>query len=61
MFKISELLEVGTIVFNGSTINDIHLNNIEKWKYSGLGKEGIISSLEECTKVKNIILDKILE
>lgn len=58
--KISELIECGNVVINGSTLNQIVEISSEGWKYSGSGKEGINSVLKEMSRVKTITFKDVL-
>ena len=60
-FKLANYIKNGKVVINGSTVNDISEITNEGWKYSGLGKEGITSSLEEMSRVKSIVLKDVLD
>lgn len=60
-FKLSSFIKNAKVIVNGSTVNDINEIITEGWKYSGVGKEGIISSLEEMSKVKVISLKDVLD
>ena len=60
-FKLSAFIRNGKVVVNGSTLNSNNYVESEGWKYSGSGKEGVVSSLEEMSKVKAIILKDVLD
>jgi len=60
-FKLADFIKNGQIIVNGSTINELPKVTEEGWKYSGLGKEGIVSSLEEMSKLKTIVLKDVLD
>lgn len=59
--KMSELIECGNVVINGSTLNQIVEISSEGWKYSGSGKEGINSVLKEMSRVKTITFKDVLD
>lgn len=58
--KMASLIKNGNIVINGTTLNQMSEITSEGWKYSGLGKEGITSTLEEMSKIKTITLKDVL-
>ena len=60
-FKMISFIKSGKVVINGATINEMNEMSSEGWKYSGLGKEGITSSLEEMSRVKSIVLKDVLD
>jgi len=60
-FKLATFIKNAKVVVNGSTINNINGITTEGWKYSGVGKEGLVSSLEEMSKVKSIVLKDVLD
>ncbi len=60
-FKLASFIKNGKVVINGATINEMNEISSEGWKYSGLGKEGITSSLEEMSRIKSIILKDVLD
>lgn len=60
-FKLASFIKNGKVVINGSTINEMNEISSEGWKYSGIGKEGITSSLEEMSRIKSILLKDVLD
>lgn len=60
-FKLAAFIQNGEVVVNGSTVNYVNEISKEGWKYSGTGKEGLVASLEEMSKVKTVILKDILD
>ena len=57
---MAALIKNGNVVINGTTLNQMSEATSEGWKYSGLGKEGITSTLEEMSKIKTITLKDVL-
>ena len=59
--RIARQLQAGTVVANGSS----YLRSFEMpfggWKESGIGTEGVASSLEEVTQVKMVIWKNLLD
>ncbi len=59
--KVASLLKSGNVIINGGTQNQMMQMTSEGWKYSGFGKEGVLGSLEEVSKVKVIVLKDVLD
>lgn len=60
MMKIAEQLECGSVIFNGNTRYRHPHIAFGGYKMSGLGREGVTSTLEELTQVKTYIMKGIL-
>lgn len=60
-FKLASLLEVGNVVINGGTLYRTHEMPFGGWKYSGMGAEGVVGTLEGMSVLKTTILKDILD
>lgn len=60
-FKVSEELECGGVVINGASFFRSFEQPFGGWKYSGIGNEGIMSTLKEMSRTKTVILKNIGE
>ena len=60
-FKASEELECGGVVINGASFFRSFEQPFGGWKYSGIGNEGIMSTLKEMSRTKTVILKNIGE
>lgn len=60
-FKVSEALEVGGAVINGASFYRSAEMPFGGWKHSGIGNEGISSTLEEMSRIKTIVLKNVLK
>ena len=60
-FKVASKLEVGGAIINGSSFFRSAEMPFGGWKHSGIGNEGIASTLEEMSRVKTIILKNVLK
>lgn len=60
-FKLASFIKNGKVIVNGSDINGMNEITGERWEYSGVGKEGVISSLEEMARIKTIVLKDVLD
>lgn len=60
-FKVATELEVGGAVINGASFYRSAEMPFGGWKHSGIGNEGIATTLEEMSKIKTIVLKNILE
>ena len=58
--KIANRLECGGAVVNGSSFFRSFEMPFGGWKHSGIGNEGVSSTLEEMSRVKTIVLKNIL-
>lgn len=60
-FKAASKLEAGGVVINGASFHRSAEMPFGGWKYSGIGNEGISSTLEEMSRIKTIILKNIMK
>lgn len=60
-FKVATELEVGGAIINGASFYHSAEMPFGGWKHSGIGNEGIATTLEEMSKIKTIVLKNILE
>lgn len=60
-FKVSEALECGGAVINGSSFFRSVEMPFGGWKHSGIGNEGISTTLNEMSKIKTIVIKNIYE
>ena len=60
-FNIVEELEVGGAIINGASFYRSAEMPFGGWKHSGMGNEGISSTLEEMSKLKTIVIKNILK
>ena len=58
--KVAEQLEVGGAVINGSSFFRSAEMPFGGWKHSGIGNEGVLTTLQEMSRVKTIVLKNIL-
>ncbi len=59
-FKVANALECGGFVINGANSFRSFEMPFGGYKYSGIGTEGVMSTLDEMTMVKSIVLKNIL-
>ena len=59
--KVSEKMECGGFVINGASFFRSFEQPFGGWKYSGIGNEGIMSTLKEMSRTKTVILKNIGE
>ena len=59
-FKVATELEVGGAIINGASFYRSAEMPFGGWKHSGLGNEGISSTLKEMSRTKTIVLKNIL-
>ena len=57
--KVSEEMECGGFVINGASFFRSFEQPFGGWKYSGIGNEGIMTTLEEMSRLKTVILKNI--
>lgn len=57
--KISEKMECGGFVINGASFFRSFEQPFGGWKYSGIGNEGIMTTLKEMSRMKTVILKNI--
>ncbi len=60
-FKVATKLEVGGAIINGASFFRSAEMPFGGWKNSGIGTEGISTTLEEMSKLKTIVLKNVLE
>ncbi len=60
-FKVANALEVGGAVINGASFFRSAEMPFGGWKHSGIGNEGISTTLKEMSRTKTIVLKNILE
>lgn len=60
-FKVATELEVGGAVINGASFYRSAEMPFGGWKHSGIGNEGIATTLEEMSRIKTIVLKNILD
>ena len=60
-FKVANELEVGGAVINGSSFYRAAEMPFGGWKHSGIGNEGISTTLKEMSRTKTIVLKNILD
>lgn len=60
-FKVAKAMEAGGAVINGASFFRAFEMPFGGWKHSGIGTEGVMSTFDEMTRVKNIVLKNIYE
>lgn len=60
-FKVAEKLEVGGAIINGASFFRSAEMPFGGWKHSGMGNEGIASTLQEMSRIKTIVLKNVLK
>lgn len=60
-FKVAGAMEAGAAVVNGASFFRSFEMPFGGWKSSGLGTEGVMSTFNEMTRVKNIVLKNIID
>ncbi len=60
-FKVATELEVGGAIINGASFYRSAEMPFGGWKHSGIGNEGIATTLEEMSRIKTIVLKNILD
>lgn len=60
-FKVAKAMEAGGVVINGASFFRSFEMPFGGWKYSGIGTEGVMSTFDEMTRVKNIVLKNIVD
>ena len=58
--KIADKLECGGAVVNGASFYRSFEMPFGGWKHSGIGNEGVLTTLQEMSRVKTIVLKNIL-
>ena len=59
--KVSEMMECGGFVINGVSFFRSFEQPFGGWKYSGIGNEGIMTTLKEMSRTKTVILKNIIK
>ena len=57
--KVSEAMEWGGFVINGASFFRSFEQPFGGWKYSGIGNEGIMTTLKEMSRTKTVILKNV--
>ena len=57
--KVSEQMECGGFVINGASFFRSFEQPFGGWKYSGIGNEGIMTTLNEMSRMKTVILKNV--
>ena len=57
--KVSEQMECGGFVINGASFFRSFEQPFGGWKYSGIGNEGIMTTLKEMSRTKTVILKNV--
>ena len=60
-FKVAKAMEAGGVVINGASFFRSFEMPFGGWKQSGIGTEGVMSTFNEMTRVKNITLKNIVD
>lgn len=60
-FKVAKELEVGGAIINGASFFRAAEMPFGGWKHSGIGNEGIMTTLKEMSRTKTIVLKNILD
>jgi succinate-semialdehyde dehydrogenase/glutarate-semialdehyde dehydrogenase len=60
-WKIASQMESGVAVINGASFFRTFEMPFGGWKHSGLGTEGVMSTFEEMTRVRTIVLKNLLQ
>jgi succinate-semialdehyde dehydrogenase/glutarate-semialdehyde dehydrogenase len=60
-YNIANKMEAGGAVINGASFFRAFEMPFGGWKFSGIGTEGVMSTFEEMTQVRNIVLKNIVE
>lgn len=60
-YNIAAKMEAGGAVINGASFFRAFEMPFGGWKFSGIGTEGVMSTFEEMTQIKNIVLKNIIE
>lgn len=59
--KVAKAMEAGGAVINGASFFRAFEMPFGGWKHSGIGTEGVMSTFDEMTRVKNIVLKNIID
>jgi len=58
-FRVAKAMEAGGAVINGASFFRAFEQPFGGWKHSGIGTEGVMSTFDEMTRVKTVILKNI--
>ncbi|MEG0156849.1 MAG: aldehyde dehydrogenase family protein, partial [Anaerovoracaceae bacterium] len=58
-FKVAKAMEAGGAVINGASFFRAFEQPFGGWKHSGIGTEGVMSTFDEMTRTKTIVLKNI--
>ena len=59
--KVANQLECGGVIINGASFFRSFEMPFGGWKHSGIGNEGVMSTLKEMSRTKTVILKNILK
>jgi succinate-semialdehyde dehydrogenase/glutarate-semialdehyde dehydrogenase len=59
--KVAKAMEAGGAVINGASFFRAFEMPFGGWKHSGIGTEGVMSTFDEMTRIKNIVLKNIID
>lgn len=59
-FKVASVMEAGAAVINGASFYRSFEEPFGGWKQSGIGNEGVMSTFDEMTRVRTIVLKNII-
>ena len=59
--KIADRLECGGVIINGASFFRSFEMPFGGWKYSGIGNEGVMTTLKEMSRTKTVILKNVLK
>ena len=60
-FDVANRLEVGGAVINGASFFRSFEMPFGGWKHSGIGNEGVMTTLKEMSRTKTIVLKNVLK
>ena len=60
-FKVANQLDAGGVIINGASFFRSFEMPFGGWKYSGIGNEGVMTTLKEMSRTKTVILKNILK
>ncbi len=59
--KVAKAMEAGGAVINGASFFRAFEMPFGGWKHSGIGTEGVMTTFDEMTRIKNIVLKNIID
>ena len=59
--RVAKAMEAGGAVINGASFFRAFEMPFGGWKHSGIGTEGVMSTFDEMTRIKNIVLKNIID